>query len=255
MVCICLADQFLGKAIVSARAQDKKWIRHFVDTVPATLYVRAMNTLNDPENDSSQKIILGLLSAVHENNAITQRAIAQKVGIALGLANGLLRRCINKGLIKVFQAPANRYTYYLTPKGFSEKSQLTARFLSQSLQLFRVSQAQSEKLLAFVRQQKWQRVALVGCGDLSEIILLCHRAGAPVLVGTYDPEASIDSQHGLPVVRDLSALSPLDAVIITDMTHPQQTYEQLKGQFDENRLLSFPLLAIARNRRREEDQP
>jgi len=28
--------------------------------------------------------------------------------------------------MKIKQAPANRYVYYLTPKGFAEKSRLTA---------------------------------------------------------------------------------------------------------------------------------
>ena len=44
------------------------------------------------------------------------------MGVALGLANSYLKRCIRKGFIKITEAPANRYLYYLTPQGFAEKA-------------------------------------------------------------------------------------------------------------------------------------
>ena len=83
------------------------------------------------------KITLGLLSAVEANSALTQRSVASDLGIALGLANAYLKRCVRKGLVKVKQVPANRYSYYLTPKGFAEKSRLTAEYLSISFNFFR----------------------------------------------------------------------------------------------------------------------
>jgi DNA-binding MarR family transcriptional regulator len=74
--------------------------------------------------------MLGLLAAVERDSALTQRHLARELGIALGLANAYLRRCTKKGLIKMRQAPLNRYAYYLTPRGFAEKSRLTAEYLS-----------------------------------------------------------------------------------------------------------------------------
>ena len=53
------------------------------------------------------EITLGILNAIHENERITQRTVAQDLGIALGLTNAYLKRCVKKGLIKVSQAPAN----------------------------------------------------------------------------------------------------------------------------------------------------
>ena len=54
--------------------------------------------------DSETAITLQLLSAVEENDAVTQRSMAQDLGIALGLANAYLKRCVRKGLIKVAKA-------------------------------------------------------------------------------------------------------------------------------------------------------
>ncbi len=89
--------------------------------------------------DAETEITLGLLNAVHENNSLTQRSIAQELGIALGLTNAYVKRCVKKGFIKVRQIPRNRYAYYLTPQGFAEKSRLSAEYLSQSVRFFRIA--------------------------------------------------------------------------------------------------------------------
>src|ERR1700691_5592313 len=83
------------------------------------------------------RVMLGLLESVERDGAQTQRRLAGEVGVALGLLNAYLRRCINKGLVKVREAPARRYAYYLTPQGFAEKSRLTAEYLSDSFSFFR----------------------------------------------------------------------------------------------------------------------
>ena len=77
------------------------------------------NSTNSSDLDNEAKITLGLLNMVQGNSAMSQRSMAGDLGIALGLANSYLKRCVKKGLIKVSQAPAIRYVYYLTPNGFS----------------------------------------------------------------------------------------------------------------------------------------
>ena len=72
---------------------------------------------------------------VEENSQITQRSLASELGIALGLTNAYLKRCVRKGWVKINQAPANRYAYYLTPRGFAEKSRLTAPVSDHVVQL------------------------------------------------------------------------------------------------------------------------
>jgi DNA-binding MarR family transcriptional regulator len=61
-------------------------------------------------------ILLGLLEAVAVDGGRTQRRLAAELGIAVGLVNAYLKRCVKKGLVKVSEAPARRYAYYLTPK-------------------------------------------------------------------------------------------------------------------------------------------
>ena len=81
-------------------------------------------------------IMLELLEAVAVGGVRTQRHLAFDLGVAVGLVNLYLKRCVNKGLIKVSAVPTRRFAYYLTPQGFAEKSQLTVDYLSQSFFFF-----------------------------------------------------------------------------------------------------------------------
>ncbi|HAT36797.1 MAG TPA: MarR family transcriptional regulator, partial [Rhodospirillaceae bacterium] len=122
--------------------------------------------------DNESEITLGLLNAVHDNSAITQRSVASDLGIALGLANAYLKRCIRKGYIKVQQIPSNRYSYYLTPQGFAEKTRLTADYLTYSFTFFRRARQQCAQALKECERHGWRRVALAGASELSEILTL-----------------------------------------------------------------------------------
>ena len=67
-------------------------------------------------NTREDKLTLDLLDAIERQDNISQRHLARHMGIALGLTNSYLKRCVRKGLVKIHHVPANRYLYYLTPK-------------------------------------------------------------------------------------------------------------------------------------------
>ena len=67
--------------------------------------------MNTKDPDSART--LEILDIVKNNEHVSQRHLALQLGVALGLANSYLKRCIKKGWVKVQQAPANRYLYYL----------------------------------------------------------------------------------------------------------------------------------------------
>src|SRR5215475_8860129 len=110
------------------------------------------------KDKAENEILLGVLDLVERDPALTQRSVAKELGIALGLANAYLKRCIHKGLIKVSQVPRRRYAYYLTPQGFSEKSRLTASYLAYSFSFFRKAREQCGELLALAAARGQHRV-------------------------------------------------------------------------------------------------
>ena len=192
-------------------------------------------------------ITLGLLHAIHENSAITQRSVAKELGIALGLTNAYLKRCVKKGLIKVCQAPSNRYAYYLTPKGFIEKGRLTAQYLSISFDFFRNARRQCSDLLSQCSDKGWKNVVLAGVGDLGEVVTLCVLDHPVTIVGILDENTDADVFVGLPVLRHLEDCGAADAIIITNMTAPQETYDRLVDHFPPERILAPELVRVIRH--------
>jgi len=196
--------------------------------------------------DHETEITLGLLSAVEENAGLTQRSAARQLGIALGLTNAYLKRCIKKGLIKVKQIPPNRYAYYLTPKGFAEKSRLTADYLSGSFTFFRRARSQCDALLADCAAHGRRRIALYGVSDLAEIAVLCAGEHEVDLVGVVDEAADRTRFFDLPVVSALAQLGPVDAVLITDLKTPQASFGRLTGALPLDRILTPRMLRVSR---------
>ena len=203
--------------------------------------------LDSDEVDGESAITLGLLDAVHQNSAVSQRSLAAELGVALGLTNAYLKRCVRKGLVKVRSAPANRYAYYLTRKGFAEKSQLTARYLSGSFSFYRRARGQCDALLATGADAGFRRIALYGVGDLAEVAVLCAMRHQMEVVGIADDRAKIDSFLNLVVVRDLKALPAIDGALLTDSARPQQSFELLAKQIDPARILVPDLLHVTRD--------
>src|SRR5262252_6417342 len=133
--------------------------------------------------NASDEIVLGVLDVVERDPSVTQRSVARELGIALGLANAYLRRCVRKGLIKVREVPRRRFAYYLTPQGFAEKSRLTATYLSDSFSLFRQARTQCAELFKLAAARGQHRLALLGHGDLAEIASLVARDHPIEIVG------------------------------------------------------------------------
>jgi len=182
--------------------------------------------VNDPESKDDQ-LTLELLHAIEQRSDVSQRHLAAKLGIALGLTNSYLRRCARKGYVKVKQVPANRYLYYLTPKGFAEKSRLTARFLSTSLTFYRQSAESCSELYRLCEQHEWNAVILCGASDLAEIA--CTRAAAHdvEMVGIFDKDFPGDAFLNLPVIRDCVELNGADAFIVTGLDDPLNIYQSV----------------------------
>ena len=88
-------------------------------------------------NQSTQEIHLKVLREIEGNPEITQRELAEELGVSLGKANYCLKALIDRGWVKVnnFRNSNNKaaYAYLLTPSGLDEKARITVRFLKQRI--------------------------------------------------------------------------------------------------------------------------
>ena len=78
-----------------------------------------------------------VMRLIQDNPSLTQRELAEELGISLGGLNYCLRALIAKGLVKMqnFNQAENKlkYVYVLTPSGIKERSSLTYRFLERKM--------------------------------------------------------------------------------------------------------------------------
>lgn len=198
------------------------------------------------ERHADTDTTLRILSAVERDAAQSQRVMAGDAGIALGLANAYLRRCARKGWIKIREAPARRYLYYITPQGFAEKARLTAEYLSSSFDMFRVARSECDDIIAACHRQGICKIALVGASDLAEVAALSALGSKIEVVAVVDPKSNQSRLVGLPVVRSLGEVADIDAVVVTEITKPQDIYDTLAKTWPDGCLFTPPILRITR---------
>ncbi len=190
------------------------------------------------EEAADPGITLGLLESVERDGMRSQRHLASELGIALGLVNAYVKRCINKGWLKVTQAPAGRYAYYLTPRGFSEKSRLTVQYLSYSFSFFREAKADCIRLFEGARSQGLTRLILVGRSELAEIAAICAHDCEIEIVGVMDPRADAPQLMRFPMFTSFEAVQvQFDAVVIADLVEPQVAAAEAIERFGAARVL------------------
>ena len=182
---------------------------------------------------SEQHIVRQILSAVEDDEGVSQRSLAAQLGISVGSVNWYLKRCIAKGLIKLRQAPVKRYLYYLTPKGFEEKARLTAAYMRYSLAFFREGREACEAFYRAAARAGVEHLALAGDGELAEIAALsAHDHGSP-LVAVIDAGATRQSCAGIPIVGSLAEAADLAggavprAILLTDLSDPKKAHETI----------------------------
>src|SRR5438876_11307233 len=176
---------------------------------------------------------LEILTAIEEGRPLTQRVLAQRLGVALGLTNLYLKRLASKGLIKITEFPRKpsarkRLRYVLTPKGLLEKSRLTYEYMSYSLGIYRRTRETLREALGHLPHgQGLKRIAFYHTGEAAELayVTLKEFGLEPVAVFERDTGGSF---LGLPVRPIAEALdAELDALVIATFERPESDIAEL----------------------------
>lgn len=96
------------------------------------------------------EIAYKLLKLIESEPHLSQREIAQKMGVSLGKANYCLKALVDKGFIKLQNfynnKKKNAYIYILTPRGIEEKADVTYRFLQRKIKEYEDIKIEIENL-------------------------------------------------------------------------------------------------------------
>ncbi|MEQ1656401.1 MAG: winged helix-turn-helix transcriptional regulator [Nitrospira sp.] len=168
-----------------------------------------------------------LLTELERDGAVTQRSLAIKLGVALGLTNLYVKRLARKGYVKVTTIPSHRIRYLLTPQGFAEKSRLTYLYMQYSLSHYRDMRARLRDVLSRVTVVGGRRIVIFGTSEFAEMAYLSLREMDMELVGFVS-----DGAAGTFLSYPVSHPSVLrewefDAVVLADLDRSHEHGEML----------------------------
>ncbi len=176
---------------------------------------------------------LEILTAIGEGVPLTQRALAERLGVALGLTNLYLKRLAGKGFIKIREFPSKpharkRLRYVLTPKGVGEKARLTYEYMGYSLRLYRRTRENLREGMAQLARSGMKRVALYGVGEAAELAYLTLKEFGLEPVGVFAAEP--DGHFLGFAVQSAVALAEadLDAVVVATFERPDHYVSELE---------------------------
>jgi DNA-binding MarR family transcriptional regulator len=217
------------------RAQTAKLDVHILNMVAKS---QAGMQVSQGDSESS-RVVLELLEAIERQGEQSQRAMADKFGVALGLVNAYLKICIKKGYVKVKRLPPRRYVYMLTPKGMSEKVRLTLLLLSRELHSFRRARADYREACDAARARNWRRVVLIGASELAEISALCALETGIEIAAVVDGDLAAERFIGVPVVPALADIpGPYDGALITAVRESHSVYRQATALLGAERVIA-----------------
>ena len=115
---------------------------------------------------------LTLLEQIEHDPDVTQATLATQLGVAVGTVNWHIKRLIDKGYVKVKRAERKKLRYIITPEGIALRARLTVDYIERSFDLYRRTRQRVKEQLSEVKKAGFNKVQLIGDGDLADICRL-----------------------------------------------------------------------------------
>jgi len=166
---------------------------------------------------------LKLLEEIEENHVQSQRELAKKLDISLGLVNSFIKRLAHKGYFKITTIPKNRVKYILTPEGAVEKTRLTYKYIQHSYRFYKDARYKLRKLFQKLEAEGVSLIVFYGASDLAEIAYISLQETSIEMVAVVDMLNAGKQFLGYSVLDPvfLSSLS-FDRILITAIDSREQ---------------------------------
>lgn len=156
--------------------------------------------MNEQISDQESYRTFQLMNELESGEAVSQRELAGRLGIAVGLVNSYLKNFVAKGYVRVKAFPRNRYAYLLTPKGFSEKGRLAFQHLSYFTSLYTITRQEYLTLFRRLKAEGVQEVIFCGVDEVAEIAYLSLQEAGLGLAAVIDEDNGRHELFGHPIL-------------------------------------------------------
>jgi ribosomal protein S25 len=159
---------------------------------------------------------LTALEEIERNPSVSQRELAQQLGVSLGVANACIRTLARKGFVKIRGESNRSITYHLTKTGLLRKSLLAMEWTRNTVDFYAQARRRVSERLRTLGESGARTVVLYGTGEMAEIAAIVAPEAALELTGIVDqlgtaPERLLGVPVGGPEL--LEAAHP-DAVVL-----------------------------------------
>ena len=183
--------------------------------------------MKNRETQDTYKSLL-LLDEISKGEPMSQRDLSRKLNVALGLVNSYIKNLVSKGYITIKAIPAKRYAYYLTPKGFAEKTRLTYHHLQNFTNLYREARRDFKELFSRLYEEGVKSVVFAGADESAEIAYLSLQEFDIKFAGIVDNERAgkdFFKYKIMPLesIRDIDA----DFIIVSSFLKRDGIYKKL----------------------------
>jgi len=198
--------------------------------------------MNMPSNGAPDDLkAFQLLSEVADEQPVSQRELAKRLGIALGLVNSYLKNFVAKGFIRIKNYPHNRYAYLLTPNGMAEKARLAYQHVNYFTSLYTVTRQDYLLLFHELAERGVSQVTFCGVDEVAEIAWLSLQEAGLTLAAVMDDNNPGRDFMGRQVVGMSSEfLSGQQLVVITSLKRAAQLRTQLLELGVSSSMILFP---------------
>jgi len=201
-------------------------------------YVQNMNVDNFTPPGTEHYRSLQILDELSNNDSLTQRDLSSRLGIALGLVNSYIKNLVKKGFITVKTIPTKRYAYYLTPKGFAEKTRLTYAMLSDYTRVYREARKNLKQIFHELQKSGVRKIVFAGTDEIAEVAYITLQESSIELAGVADSEKHGEIFFGREI-KPLSAIHEMtyDQILITTHLKKEAIYHDLVNTGIDKRLI------------------
>jgi len=172
---------------------------------------------------------LQILEELGNEPVPSQRDLAKKLNVSLGLVNSFVKRLMQKGYFKITTFPRNRVKYILTPKGAMEKTRLTYAYIHHSYQFYKDARQKLRELFEGLTQAGVRSLIFYGATDLAEIAFLSLQETSLELAAVVDDQRIGKEflRHTVLASEELEKIS-FDRVLITALRERERVMERLE---------------------------
>jgi DNA-binding MarR family transcriptional regulator len=136
---------------------------------------------------------LTLLEQIENDPDVNQSTLATQLGVAVGTVNWHLKRLIAKGYVKVKRADRKKLRYIITPEGIALRARLAVDYVERSFSIYRRTRQRVREFLEEVKKAGYDRVQILGKGDVVDICrLTCLEQGIEMVSDKDAPVLQVD---------------------------------------------------------------